>query len=589
MGASFGEHILENEVKIAFDGRHLDFEMAPHYMILGQTGKAKLHIDLMFEAQSYKYEFEANIAGTQVQSIASLKLSPEVTASMTINVPTFHASEMKLRIVSNGFQKTDVMLNLKTPWTGVAKIFYEHNGQMGKSFNTMGYIEKAGARYAGYSLNTVFSKDYSFDFAGDYENTKIESKGTIKFEGGQTVATLNTKTPFPALKEVLVTAQSRMQKDRPNLKLDVKLPTQEYKLNFDSTDGNFNGLLNLNMDKKNKDKQYKFITTYKNTDQRADVSRSFNLKMIHPQRTVSLDSRFENTQHSMVLSSHLMWEKDQKAGFELMVQKGRGNEGKLRIITPSRTVELFGRFEVNGNHYSTVGHIMMDEKKKAQKVDIKADMMLLSDKAEIDLVVKFPNQKKGMNLKTSINLPSGNIILGGATEFSMDQDPKKTFKISGKIMKETKGNKHVIHTIQMDAKHAQTGFSTEIIGRLASNPEKHNADVEMSYLNSKRQKQKYALRGEMHRHNNEVHMKLEAPSKTWEWNPQILEEINPLGYQKLSLYREKLESFGESLSQMLNDEVSKKFSLAKRSISKEMTPISDYFNAEYKSLSSDFA
>ena len=317
---------------------------------------------------------------------------------MTVNIPTLDSSEMKLRIVSEGFHKTDMMLNLKSPWTGMTNIFYEHNGQMGKSFNTKGYIERDGTRFVGYSLDTSFEDGYSFDIKCDYSNSQniIEVKGDLKFQGVKTMATLNVKTPFRNFKEVFITVQTKLLRDGPSIDLDIKLPNQDYSLNIDLSNSNFNALFNVNMDKKNKDKQYQFQTSYKNTDQRADISRSFNFKLVLPQRTVSLDSHLENTKKSFIMSGDLMLDvaTEQKAGFELMILKGNENEGKFRIITPRRTIELFGKVEVNGNHYSTVGHIMMDENNKAQKIDINADIMESKDKVDIDLTVKFPNQKK---------------------------------------------------------------------------------------------------------------------------------------------------------------------------------------------------
>ena len=398
MKMSVGENMFETEVEINFDGSQASFKIKPEYKILGRSGKAKLEIDLMFNEQSYKYDFESEIEGILVKSEGSVKISPEISVTMTVNVPKFDSSEMKLRIVSRGLQKTDMMLNLKSPWTGMSNVFYEHNGEMGNSFNSKGYIEQDGARVAGYSIDMSFVDGYSFDFKCESDNSKnvIEVKGDLKFQGVKTVATLSANTPFRSFKEVFITVQTKLLRDGPSVDLDLKLPNQDYSLNIDLSNSNFNTLLNVNMDKKNQDKQYQFQLTYKNNDQRADVSRSFNFKMVLPQRTVSLDSHFENAQKSFIMSSDLVWDvaTDQKAGFELMLLKGQQNEGKFRIITPRRTIELFGKVEVNGNHCSTVGHIMMDENNKDQKIDIKADIMESSNKVDIDLTVKFPNQNK---------------------------------------------------------------------------------------------------------------------------------------------------------------------------------------------------
>ena len=118
---------------------------------------------------------------------------------------------------------------------------------------------------------------------------------------------------------------------------------------------------------------------------------------------------------------------------------------------------------------------------------------------------------QGMNLKTSVNFPKGGIIFTSNSEFSIDQDPEKTFKMSTKLMSETKG-KQEMYTMQMDAGHAQTGFATELIGRVSSSPEKYNADIEMGYLTSKSQQQKFAIRGELHRVNREVNLKVNNSS-----------------------------------------------------------------------------
>merc|ERR1712098_632845 len=122
---------------------------------------------------------------------------------------------------------------------------------------------------------------------------------------------------FRVFKEFFASAQIKSMRDGQKVELDVKLPNQQYSLNFDLGNGNFIGSLNLNMDKKNKDKQYQFQTTYRNEDQRTEVSRSFDFKMTLPQKTVSLDSSLKNTRNSMAVSSHLMWDeaKGQKAGF----------------------------------------------------------------------------------------------------------------------------------------------------------------------------------------------------------------------------------------------------------------------------------
>ncbi|CAE1178601.1 unnamed protein product [Acanthosepion pharaonis] len=331
-----------------------------------------------------------------------------------------------------------------------------------------------------------------------------------------------------------------------------------------------------------------------------------------------------------------------------------------------------------------MGHIMMDVDNKDQKVDIKADMMTSNDRADIDVTIKFPNQRKGMNLKTTVNLPKGDIIFSSTSEFSIDQDPQKTFKMSTKLMSERRGQ-HEMYTMQMDAGHDHTGFATEVIGRVSSSPEKYNADVEMGYLTLKRQQQKFAIRGEIHTLNREANLKLEAPSKTIEldgsirtgnrfmmsalkkesgkenmealfklnpnskrmniifnydeadpnklyridadlmktkanlkayrtnkqrkqftdgrvtvelktnnlfqshikWNPDFLEELNMFGYKKLTMYGKELKSFGDSVIHVLNDEVSMKFALAKRSFSEEMEPIRDYFATEYNSMAED--
>lgn len=112
-----------------------------------------------------------------------------------------------------------------------------------------------------------------------------------------------------------------------------------------------------------------------------------------------------------------------------------------------------------------------------------------------------------MNLKTTANLPKGDIIFSSTSEFSIDQDPQKTFKMSTKLMSERRGQ-HEMYTMQMDAGHAHTGFATEVIGRVSSSPEKYNADVEMGYLTLKRQQQKFAIRGEIHTLNREANLKV---------------------------------------------------------------------------------
>uniref|UniRef100_A0A1C9ZV19 Apolipophorin long isoform n=1 Tax=Uroteuthis edulis TaxID=55720 RepID=A0A1C9ZV19_9MOLL len=686
---SVGENMFETEVEINFDGSQANFEIEPKYNILGRSGKAELKIDLMFDAQTYKYEFESDIEGHQIKSMGSVKISPEISVLMTVNIPTLDSSEMKLRIVSEGFQKTDMMLNLKSPWTGMTNIFYEHNGQMGQSFNTKGYIERDGTRFAGYSLDTSFADSINFDFKCDYSNSQkiIEVKGESMYLGRKKTLSFSLKTPFRILKQFSFSGEIKFLRDgQIKTEVEATLPNQMFSFNMDLTEGNFNALFNVDMDKKNKDKQYQFQTSYKNNDQRGDVSRSFNFKMVLPQRTVSMDSHFENAQKSFIMSGDFVWDvaTNQKAGFELMILKGNENEGKFRIITPRRTIELFGKVEVNGNHYSTVGHIMMDENNKAQKIDINANIMESKDKVDIDLTVKFPNQKKGMNLKTSVNFPKGDIIFTSNSEFSIDQDPEKTFKMSTKLMSEKKG-KQEMYTMQMDAGHAQTGFAIDLVGRVSSSPEKYHADMEMGYLTAKSEQQKFAIRGELNKVNREVNLKMEAPSKTIEldaslrnknryivsmlkkesdkenmevlfklnpkskkmnilfnydeanpnklyridadimkskalfkayrtnkqrkqsvdgritlelktnnifqshikWNPDLLEELNTFGYQKLSMYGRELKSFGNSLSQVLNDEVSMKFSLAKQSFSEDLTPIIDYFSTEYASLSED--
>ena len=63
--------------------------------------------------------------------------------------------------------------------------------------------------------------------------------------------------------------------------------------------------------------------------------------------------------------------------------------------------------------------------------------------------------------------------------------------------------------------------------------------------------------------------------------------LQTFGYQKLRMYGKELKSFGDSLSQVLNDEVSMKFALAKQSFTEDLTPITDYFTTEYASLSED--
>ena len=69
----------------------------------------------------------------------------------------------------------------------------------------------------------------------------------------------------------------------------------------------------------------------------------------------------------------------------------------------------------------------------------------------------------------------------------------------------------------------------------------------------------------------------------------FITSLQVYGYQKLSMYGRELKSFSDSLSQVLNDEVSMKYSLAKQSFSEDMTPIIDYFTTEFRSLSGDFA
>lgn len=59
------------------------------------------------------------------------------------------------------------------------------------------------------------------------------------------------------------------------------------------------------------------------------------------------------------------------------------------------------------------------------------------------------------------------------------------------------------------------------------------------------------------------------------------------GYQKLTMYGKEMKSFGDSVIHVLNDEVSMKFALAKRSFSEEMAPIRDYFATEYNSMAED--
>ena len=70
---SVGENMFETEVEINFDGSQANFKFEPKYNILGRSGKAELKIDLMFDAQTYKYEFESDIEGHQIKSMGSVK------------------------------------------------------------------------------------------------------------------------------------------------------------------------------------------------------------------------------------------------------------------------------------------------------------------------------------------------------------------------------------------------------------------------------------------------------------------------------------------------------------------------------------
>ena len=374
-----------------FQGNWNNFDVESRF---SQNNKYEVNISIDRKTGKYGVKLftpQININGNFNGNLKSFSLNANV------NITTFDSSEMKLSIMSEGFQKTDMVLNLKSPWTGMIDIFYEHNGEIGKSFNSKGYIERDGTRFAGYSLDMSFVDGYSFDFKCDCDNSKnvIEVKGDLKFQGVKTVATLSANTPFRSFKEVFITVQTKLLRDGPSVDLDLKFPNQDYSLNIDLSNSNFNTLLNVNMDKKNKNEQYQFQTSYKNNDQRSDVSRSFNFKMVLPERTISFDSRFGETDHLLLASTALTWDdnKHQKIGVEFEFHKGNKKAFKCKLITPRRNVELFGSFLAKDKQNSAMGYIMLDADRSPQKIEAKADVISYSNGKDIDLLLKFPNQK----------------------------------------------------------------------------------------------------------------------------------------------------------------------------------------------------
>ena len=392
----FGKNVFDKVAQIQFDGKRLNIDVKIMYEILSRSGLFDFQVSNIIHKTLFKSKLGVKVEDVECNVFVSFhKVLSKMNAVFIVSLPTTENSEIKLRYVSEGIHKISAILNLNTPWTKISKIYYEHDINSEEYISGKAYMEQNEFRLLGYSVHAMFNRSYSFDFKCDYNNyrNKFLVNGDLKFHGSVTTVVVRINTSFGILKELSINTKI----SRNNLSYMLNFTQQKRKVGLKLGLNTNSGSISLDVNvRSQKNHQYQLQTSYKNNDQLMDIFRTFDFKIVHPVRTVEGRYHLAKSQYSIVMAGDLMWDKvtDQKAGFELTVRNGQQNEGKFRIITPRCTIELFGKVEVNGNHYSTVGHIMMDENNKDQKIDIKADIMESSNKVDIDLTVKFPNQKK---------------------------------------------------------------------------------------------------------------------------------------------------------------------------------------------------
>lgn len=514
---SYGEYFIESNSTVNLNNQY-ELKSSVAYKILTRAGRnPKVHtgsgeINLMQHVDSIFQKILVTFTyGKEKINFSSLiKNTGKINMNMRLKTTLKFDANLKAQIKPDDMYNTDLSLNFDTKWTGPQKLTYSHSGQKGKTLLIKADLAADKGREPKYTIEAKISMKNVYGL-----NIKVTTNNMADvyiFDGELMLARqkvegkLRVEGPFfPFTDEKLM--EIKFSRDKSEFTSSGKFMMMEYSMDVEYSPKSVMAKTYINWNKKNRASNFNFIMNFDDASYDAKTDKKFEMKLIHPVRTVSFLMKYVKNRNMFDIDIEFSGnvEKDQKLGFGF----GRTqNAGYVKLALPERTYKLSGRLNREYDNSRFDGSFFWNlDKDDSKKIDLTASVLRRSKNAILDMTLKFPSQSKGVRLKTELDWQKGDTLFKSRTEFSMNQDPNNVLTAQTELLKDD-NNKY---TLTMAVMHPKSNLNLLTTFRMFELNNKLTASMDMKYGNKNANWMAY-----LDKNNNEVSMQMRSPRHSLE-------------------------------------------------------------------------
>ncbi|XP_060596717.1 uncharacterized protein LOC132750705 [Ruditapes philippinarum] len=280
-----------------------------------------------------------------------------------------------------------------------------------------------------------------------------------------------------------------------------------------------NGDLLLNWNKLDQDSNFRFQFGLADSGDMMKEKKVFHIRITNPGRIVSLHNNFERTENTISSSGKISWDekegKETSYNLEYSKLSSRGSllhSSDLKVILPTRSVEMSGSYTNNSGQVVSTGTVMWDsENDRDKQVQVKVTVSPTDIRKMAELDIKLPSMNKDLSLSTELALNDGSRLLDGQTKLSYTPNENKAVLIKYIIQKEEGDQPSYKAGWSLD--HIYTKTHVAMVSTLSSNGAVTSGDLQLKYRGTDKHLTALQLQAEVDKDERKMNIKADFVPK----------------------------------------------------------------------------
>ncbi|XP_046569575.1 uncharacterized protein LOC124277891 [Haliotis rubra] len=317
-------------------------------------------------------------------------------------------------------------------------------------------------------------------------------------------------------------------------------------LSGEMADENIDGEMFVNWDRDEPESNIRIQTTLTDRSRQSLLNKDLTLKFIHPTRTVGIIGNVLSSQLQTKSRGEFIWNED--AGHKLFYDvdvkdRSRRNskmyDGTFKVGSPLRSLQMDGSYSQTGASKTLDGAFSWDaDRDDTKKIGMKAVFTPGDKNKQADLSLRLPSIGKNIQIDTEMLLNDGRTVFNGKTQLSYSSDSRKTLTLTSRLDDISYGWGNTNYSLVVGVSHPYTDVDVKLTSHIGSSSEKVSAGTGITYLTARRERQNFALRGEINKLRKQIQLQMETPIKNMDLSGEM--EETPFKLKIRNMYGDKI-------------------------------------------------